>query len=87
VGRRTRLPAILGVLAALAVPMIPASVPGSAERSRRAGTAPTSAPAAAAGDDEPTALPTECAELYDEALWATMRFTRGAGLTPSKDAP
>lgn len=80
--------AILGVLAALAVPMIPASVAwfgGAVENAQ--GTAPTSTPVAAAGDDEPTALPTECPELYDEALWATMRFSRGAVLTPSKDAP
>lgn len=91
--------AILGVLAALAAPMIPASVawfggavenargtalePGGAEDG--AGDAvPTSAPVAA-GDAG--AMPTECPQLYDEALWATMRFTPGAVLTPSKDAP
>ena len=48
--------AILGLLAALAVPMIPASVAwfgGAVENAQ--GTAPTSAPVAAAGDDEPTA--------------------------------
>ncbi|WP_454131127.1 hypothetical protein [Microbacterium lacticum] len=80
--------AILGVLAALALPLIPASMTwfgttvGTAQGTSQ--TAPTSAPVAAG---EEGALPTECPALYDEALWATMRFTRGAVLTPSKDAP
>lgn len=80
--------AILGVLAALALPLIPASMAwfgatvDTAQGTSQ--TAPTSAPVAAG---EEGALPTECPALYDEALWATMRFTRGAVLTPSKDAP
>ena len=80
--------AILGVLAALALPLIPASMTwfgitvDTAQGTSQ--TAPTSAPVAAG---EEGALPTECPALYDEALWATMRFTRGAVLTPSKDAP
>lgn len=79
--------AILGVLAALALPLIPASMTwfgttvDTAQGTSQ--TAPTSAPVAAG---EEGALPTECPALYDEALWATMRFTRGAVLTPSKDA-
>ena len=78
----------LGVLAALALPLIPASMTwfgttvDTAQGTSQ--TAPTSAPVAAG---EEGALPTECPALYDEALWATMRFTRGAVLTPSKDAP
>lgn len=80
--------AILGVLAALALPLIPASMTwfGTtvATAQGTSQTAPTSAPVAAG---EEGALPTECPALYDEALWATMRFTRGAVLTPSKDAP
>lgn len=80
--------AILGVLAALALPLIPASMTwfgttvDTAQGTSQ--TAPTSAPVAAG---EEGTLPTECPALYDEALWATMRFTRGAVLTPSKDAP
>ncbi len=80
--------AILGVLATLALPLIPASMTwfgttvDTAQGTSQ--TAPTSAPVAAG---EEGALPTECPALYDEALWATMRFTRGAVLTPSKDAP
>lgn len=80
--------AILGVLAALALPLIPASMTwfgttvDTAQGTSQ--TPPTSAPVAAG---EEGALPTECPALYDEALWATMRFTRGAVLTPSKDAP
>lgn len=80
--------AILGVLATLALPLIPASTTwfgttvDTAQGTSQ--TAPTSAPVAAG---EEGALPTECPALYDEALWATMRFTRGAVLTPSKDAP
>lgn len=80
--------AILGVLAALALPLIPASMTwfgttvDTAQGTSQ--TAPTSVPVAAG---EEGALPTECPALYDEALWATMRFTRGAVLTPSKDAP
>lgn len=80
--------AILGVLAALALPLIPASMTwfgttvDTAQGTSQ--TAPTSAPVAAG---EEGALPTECPALYDEALWATMRFTRGAVLTPSKHAP
>ena len=80
--------AVLGVLAALALPLIPASMTwfgttvDTAQGTSQ--TAPTSAPVAAG---EEGALPTECPALYDEALWATMRFTRGAVLTPSKDAP
>ena len=80
--------AILGVLAALALPLIPASMTwfgttvDTAQGTSQ--TAPTSAPVAAG---EEGALPTECPALYDEALWATMRFTRGAVMTPSKDAP
>ncbi|WP_454140588.1 hypothetical protein [Microbacterium lacticum] len=80
--------AILGVLAALALPLIPASMTwfGTtvATAQGTSQTAPTSAPVAAG---EEGALPAECPALYDEALWATMRFTRGAVLTPSKDAP
>ncbi|WP_454149917.1 hypothetical protein [Microbacterium lacticum] len=80
--------AILGVLAALALPLIPASMTwfGTtvATAQGTSQTAPTSAPVAAG---EEGALPTECPALYDEALWATMRFARGAVLTPSKDAP
>lgn len=77
--------ATLGVLAYLAVPMIPASVAWVG--GTVSGPATTSDPVAAAGDDNAATAPTECADLYDEALWATMRFARGAVLTPSADAP
>lgn len=75
--------ATVGALAYLAIPMIPASVSwvGGAVQ----GPA-TSTPVAAA-DDEAAGVPTDCAGLYDEALWAALRFTRGAVLTPSTDAP
>ncbi len=82
--------AIVGVLAVLAAPMIPASlawVDGTVNRP--ATTAPTAqAGAGEDGADGPSSgVPTECAELYDQALWAQLRFTRDAVLTPSKDAP
>jgi hypothetical protein len=77
--------ATLGVLAYLAVPMIPASVAWLGNTAQ--GTTATS-DAVAAGDDQSAAGPPgECADLYNEALWAAMRFTRGAVMSPSMDAP
>ncbi len=77
--------ATLGVLAYLAVPMLPASLAwlGSAGQ----GPAATSDAVAAAGDEAVDGPPTECADLYGEPMWAAMRFTRGAVMTPSSDAP
>lgn len=77
--------ATLGVLAYLAVPMLPASVAwlGSAGQ----GPAATSGAVAAGDDQAADAPPTQCKDLYNEALWATMRFGRNAVLTPSTDAP
>lgn len=79
--------ATVGVLAVLAIPMIPASVSwlGSA-----AGRPATSTPAAeSTGQAAPLdGIPTRCADLYDAALDATLTFAPGAaGLTTSSDAP
>lgn len=76
--------AILGVLAFLAVPLLPASVSWVGNVVER----PTSQPAA---DDVQETAPegtiAECDQLYGEALWAALRFEDGAVLTPSTDAP
>lgn len=75
---------VLGALALLALPLMPASLAwmqGAIDR-----PAQTSAPVAA-GDEGAAGLPAECSDLYDEALWATLRFTSEAVLTPSTDAP
>jgi len=79
---------VVGVLAFLAIPMIPASVSwvGGAVGGAM-DPAATSGPVAAGDEDAAAGTPTECAQLYDQALWATMRFTKGAVLTPSTDAP
>ncbi|MBN9177704.1 MAG: hypothetical protein J0I43_10100 [Microbacterium sp.] len=75
---------VVGVLGFLALPLIPASVAWVGDTVNR----PTSPPDAGdTGVDAATGVPTECAGLYDSALWATMRFTSGAVLTPSVDAP
>lgn len=79
--------ATVGVLAVLAVPMIPASVAWVAGSVDDGAEGPTSDPVAAGDDQASGGLPTECAGMYDEALWATMRFEKGAVLTPSKEAP
>lgn len=79
--------ATVGVLAYLAAPMIPASVAWVGSSVGEEAGGPTSDPLAAGDDQAAGGLPTECDGLYDEALWATMRFTKGAVLTPSKDAP
>jgi len=76
--------AVVGVLAVLALPMVPASmtwIDGTVNR-----PAETSA-AVAAGDETVAGPPTACEQLYDDALWATLRFTEGAVMTPSTDAP
>lgn len=76
--------AIVGVLAVLAVPMIPASIAwldGSGNRSATAAPSAEADPSGAAG------VPTECAQLYDAALWATLHFANDSILTPSTDAP
>lgn len=75
--------ATVGVLAFLAIPMIPASLSwvGGAVQG------PTTSAPVAAGEDDEAGPPTACRQLYDEALWAALRFTRGAALTPSTDAP
>lgn len=80
--------ATVAVLAVLAVPLLPASLAwvggvGAAVNPPVA----TSDPVAAGDDDAAAGVPTECPQLYDEALWATMRFARGSVLTPSVDAP
>ncbi len=75
---------IVGVLAFLALPLIPATVAWVGDTVNR----PTSAPdAGGSGGDAEAGVPTECAGLYDSALWATMRFAPGSVLTPSADAP
>lgn len=79
--------ATVGVLAFLAIPMIPASVSWLAEA---AGRPSTSTPAAEATGKAASVdgAPTRCADLYDEALDATLTFAPGAaGLTTSSDAP
>jgi len=82
--------ATVGVLAYLAIPMIPASVAwvgDSVGGSAGGAGGPTSDPVAAGDGQADGGVPTECAGLYDDALWATLRFTKGAVMTPSKDAP
>lgn len=74
--------AILGALAFLAVPLLPASVSWIGDTVDR----PTSPPTVAAPDAD-SGMPTECDDLYGEALWASLRFSEGAILTPSVDAP
>ena len=79
--------ATVGVLAFLAIPMIPASVSWLTEA---AGRPSTSTPAAEATGKAASVdgAPTRCADLYDEALDATLTFAPGAaGLTASSDAP
>ena len=80
--------ATVGVLAFLAIPMIPASVSWLGDA---VGRPATSTPAAeATGQAAPLdGIPTRCADLYDAALDdATLTFAPGAaGLTASSDAP
>jgi len=84
--------AIVGALAILAVPLIPASVSWVGEAVQAPGAKPAAGisdnpgSTAGTGSAEPTGLPTECAQLYDEAIWAALKFTP-ATLSPSKDAP
>lgn len=76
--------ATLGALAFLALPLLPASVSWVGATVDR----PTEQPVAAdplGGNEGGT--PAECDQLYGEALWASLRFSDGAVLTPSKDAP
>jgi len=75
--------ATVGALAFLAIPMIPASVSWVGDAVR----GPSTSTPVAAGTDEASGPPTACDQLYDEPLWAALRFTRGAVLTPSTDAP
>ncbi|WP_292831682.1 hypothetical protein [Microbacterium sp.] len=75
--------ATLGALAILAAPLLPASVSWM-------GTAlgvPTAHPVAVEPADGAGAAPTECDQLYGEALWASLRFSAGADLTSSQDPP
>ncbi|KXZ61944.1 hypothetical protein Mlaev_00035 [Microbacterium laevaniformans] len=79
--------ATVGVLAFLAIPMIPASVSWLGDA---AGRSSTSTPAAEATGKAASVdgVPARCADLYDEALDATLTFAPGAaGLTASSDAP
>ncbi|MFT4214925.1 MAG: hypothetical protein QM622_09140 [Microbacterium sp.] len=73
---------VLGVLALLALPLVPASITWVDEAVNRPTSSATPTP-----DETAAGLPTECDQLYDEPLWATLRFTSGAVLTPSTDAP
>lgn len=75
--------ATVGVLAVLAGPMIPASVSWVGEAVQR----PSTSTPAAAASAEAGGAPTTCAQLYDQALWAALRFTHGAAMTPSTDPP
>ena len=77
--------ATLGVLAVLALPMLPASIAWVDTAMNP--PAATTDPVAVGGDEVVSGPPADCAGLYDDALWATMRFTDGAIMTPSKDAP
>lgn len=79
--------ATVAVLAVLAVPMIPASVAWVGDTMNRPATSGPVAGADAADGEGVSAVPTECAQLYDEAMWADLRFTKGAVLAPSTDAP
>jgi hypothetical protein len=68
--------ATVGVLAFLAIPMIPASVSWLGDA---AGRPSTSTPAAeATGKAAVDGVPARCADLYDEALDATLTFAPGA---------
>lgn len=77
--------ATLGALAFLAVPLLPASV--SWFGGTVGGNGEATAPVAGGSEADPTGAPTECDQLYGEALWAALRFSDGAILTPSQDAP
>ncbi|PZU46579.1 MAG: hypothetical protein DI566_07005 [Microbacterium sp.] len=77
--------ATVAVLAVLALPLVPASLAWVGESVNR--PAETSEPVAAGDAQAAGGVPTECPGLYDEALWATMRFARGSVMSPSKDAP
>lgn len=77
--------ATVGGLALLALPLLPATLTWVGDAVNQ--PASTSDPVAAGDDQAAGGAPTECPQLYDTALWATMRFTEGAVLTPSKDAP
>ncbi|WP_431801787.1 hypothetical protein [Microbacterium sp. bgisy203] len=76
--------ATVGVLAYLALPMLPASIAwlGTAGRDDA-----TTAPAASGEGKDAGGPPTECSQLYDDALWATLRTADGSNLTPSTDPP
>ncbi|MFT3798125.1 hypothetical protein [Microbacterium sp.] len=76
--------AIVGVLALLAAPMIPASVAWVSSAMNETATPEAVATGDGAGAAGP---PTECDQLYDEALWASLRFASGSVLTPSTAAP
>lgn len=77
--------AVVGVLAVLALPMVPASLGWIDETVNP--PAATGEAVAAAADGAAEGPPATCDGLYDEALWATLRFTEGAVMTPSTDAP
>ncbi|MFS0868251.1 hypothetical protein AB3M83_13065 [Microbacterium sp. 179-B 1A2 NHS] len=88
--------AVVVALAVLAAPVFPAAtgwVAGAVGQVQRAidpdAAAPVDAaePADAPADSGDTGLPTQCRDLYDNAMWATLRFTEGAELTASVDAP
>lgn len=74
--------ATVAVLAVLALPLLPASITWLG--GPMSTPAPTPTPTAGDGDE---GVPTECAQLYDEAMWAALRFAPGSVLTPSTDAP
>lgn len=76
--------ATLGALAFLALPLLPASLTWVEDTARGPADGQVSE---APVEGEQGGTPTECDQLYGEALWASLRFSDGAILTPSTDAP
>ncbi len=73
--------ALVGALAFLALPLLPAATGWVGER--------VEGPSTAAPTPDPTSSEavTECSDIYGEALWAALRGADGAVLSPSLDAP
>ncbi|MFT4052168.1 MAG: hypothetical protein QM677_07970 [Microbacterium sp.] len=80
--------AAVAVIAFLASPLLPTSIAWLKTAVDPSATGSTGATSVAT-DEETTAegLPAECSDLYDDALWAALRFADGAELTSSQDAP
>lgn len=79
--------AVLGVLAMLALPLLPASLDWIGAVGKPAADSAAAADGGPTPSAEASGPPAECAGLYDQSLWAELRFTDDAVLTPSTEAP